>query len=64
MDGAMKKSASYFVEKGEQEILRAMDLLDLIEDSSQNKRDRQMAGRYRLIPLCQTSCRIGFGTIR
>lgn len=57
MDGAMKKSASYFVEKGEQEILRTMDLLDLVEDSSQNKRDRQMAGRYRLIEAAEAIVR-------
>ncbi|MGB3423816.1 MAG: hypothetical protein WBF84_06780 [Castellaniella sp.] len=53
----MKKSASYFVEKGEQEILRTMDLLDLVEDSSQNKRDRQMAGRYRLIEAAEAIVR-------
>ncbi|WP_417276111.1 hypothetical protein [Castellaniella sp.] len=53
----MKKSASYFVEKGDQEILRTMDLLDLVEDSSQNKRDRQMAGRYRLIEAAEAIIR-------
>lgn len=57
MDGAMKKSASYSVDPGGQDILRLMDLLDLDEDGAREREERQRLGRYRLIEAAEAIVR-------